>query len=673
MFYRKIRLKMLNKTANISEKQRSLTINPASLNAENRTVEVVFATETPVLSRDWNISERNDGLYWEILSCSDKNVRMDRLKNGAPVLDGHGRGSMLFQYGVVDNARIEKNEGIATIRFSKRANVEPIWGDIVDKIFQNISSGYRVYKYEAAASMGTDQIPIFRAVDWEPTEISLTPVQADPNSKVRDQNQNVNQVEIINLTNRTMPEEVNVPATVEITPVEGTRAANTAPAPATAAPAPVNAEAERTAAIQAERTRSMEIIETVRSAKLDQSFADKLIKDGIPIDQARKLVIDEFAKEDPNAGANNHVRSVTDESDKVRACVSDALILRCDPSQEKKMKPEEVSAAREFRGRSLIDITRNVAERAGIKTGMMSDREMITRALSTSDLPVIFASTVNRTLRAAYDEAPRTFTPFCRKVTMRDFRSITRAQLSSLPTLSLVKEGGEYTYGKLADAKEVYSLAKYGEIVPITWESIINDDLDAFSRIPIMLANAAAQKQSDIVYGILIDNGNMGDGVALFEASSHANYAASGTTIANGMPAAKAAMRKQKGLGAAGTKATGFYLNLEPKFLIVGPDKEVEAMQLLKAVIVPVGTSTANVFFGTMEPIIEPRISGNAWYLSAAPGRIDTIEYAFLDGEPEMFTERKLGFETDGLDIKVRMVFAAKAIDHRGLYKNVGA
>jgi hypothetical protein len=31
------------------------------------------------------------------------------------------------------------------------------------------------------------------------------------------------------------------------------------------------------------------------------------------------------------------------------------------------------------------------------------------------------------------------------------------------------------------------------------------------------------------------------------------------------------------------------------------------------------------------------------------------------------------GFEMDGMKIKARLDFAAKAIDHRGLYKNVGA
>jgi len=70
---------------------------------------------------------------------------------------------------------------------------------------------------------------------------------------------------------------------------------------------------------------------------------------------------------------------------------------------------------------------------------------------------------------------------------------------------------------------------------------------------------------------------------------------------------------------------------------------------------------------------VEPRITGNEWFTAANPSVIDTIEYAFLSGEEELFTEQEQGFNSDVIKIKARMVFGAKAIDHRGLYKNPGA
>jgi hypothetical protein len=329
----------------------------------------------------------------------------------------------------------------------------------------------------------------------------------------------------------------------------------------------------------------------------------------------------------------------------------------------------------EFRGANLIDLARMALEAAGGNVRGMTARELAQEALgvgsgrsgiSTSDFPIILGNTINRTLRAAYDLAPRTFAPFVRQTNARDFRDMTRAQLGDLSTLDEVKEGGEYKQFSLGEGSEKYRVVKYGKLINITWETLVNDDLDAFSRIPQTMANAAAQKQSDLVYAILTGNPVMGDGAVLFH-STHANLAASGTVIdITNMGKARAAMRKQKSPG-------GSFLNLTPKFLVVGPDKEQEALQITSSAFNPNQTSNINVWKGLIDPpIVEGRLTGNQWYLFASPAQIDTIETAFLDGE-ELFTETRQGFEVDGMQTKVRMVFGAKAIDYRGMYKNAGA
>ena len=62
-----------------------------------------------------------------------------------------------------------------------------------------------------------------------------------------------------------------------------------------------------------------------------------------------------------------------------------------------------------------------------------------------------------------------------------------------------------------------------------------------------------------------------------------------------------------------------------------------------------------------------------AWYLAASPNQIDTIEYAYLEGQQGAYIETRNGFDVDGVEIKCRLDFGAKAIDWRGLYKNPGA
>lgn len=154
------------------------------------------------------------------------------------------------------------------------------------------------------------------------------------------------------------------------------------------------------------------------------------------------------------------------------------------------------------------------------------------RSMGTSDFPNILASTIGRTLRAAYEMAPRTFTGWARMSTAPDFRQVARTQLSEMTKLQSVNEGGEYKMLTFGDAAEKYALAKYGGIVSLTWETIINDDLSAFDRLPRAIAEEAAATEGDIVYGILTTNAAMSDTVALFDAA-HGNLAGSGTAISD--------------------------------------------------------------------------------------------------------------------------------------------
>ena len=83
--------------------------------------------------------------------------------------------------GVVERAWIAREgEGLvgrATVRFSDRADVEPIWRDVASGIVRNVSVGYAVRSYEITETDG--QPPVWRAVDWQPLELSAVPIGAD--------------------------------------------------------------------------------------------------------------------------------------------------------------------------------------------------------------------------------------------------------------------------------------------------------------------------------------------------------------------------------------------------------------------------------------------------------------------------------------------------------------
>ena len=138
-----------------------------------------------------------------------------------------------------------------------------------------------------------------------------------------------------------------------------------------------------------------------------------------------------------------------------------------------------------------------------------------TPVCSESDFPNILANVANKTLRTAYEAAPRTFQPFCRQVTASDFKAMSRVQLGEAPALDKVNEGGEYKRGPLGEGKESYRVETYGKIIAISRQVLVNDDLNAFTRIPQLFGVAAANLESDVVWGIITANPNMGDGLAL--------------------------------------------------------------------------------------------------------------------------------------------------------------
>lgn len=162
----------------------SLSVRAAvgSVNKDARTVDLIFSTGAAVDRMDYWSGKR----YREVLSMDPAHIRLDRLNSGAPLLDAHSAYSVGDVLGAVqpDSARIENKRGLATVRFSKRDSVEPIFNDVIDGIIRNVSVGYRVYKFveDTPKDGGT---PTRTAIDWEPFEVSMVPMPADTGARVR--------------------------------------------------------------------------------------------------------------------------------------------------------------------------------------------------------------------------------------------------------------------------------------------------------------------------------------------------------------------------------------------------------------------------------------------------------------------------------------------------------
>lgn len=664
---------------------------PSTYNTDARTVEVVFATDTPVRRYDW----LNDRYFDEVLSFDKGAIRTERLESGAPVLDDHSAwGGVRSTLGVVDSFSFEGNSGKATLRFSNREEVEGVIQDIKDGILRNVSVGYKVHKYdkEPTNDGGT---PIYRAVDWEPYEISIVSIPADPKSGVRSaENQDHYEVELTGEDEVPTPDQnrqtnngqimkreqiiamlakrgITVDETIsdEALQAEFERALN----PAGEDPKAVNA------AIEGERKRSADIMSAVRSAKLPTDFAEKLIAEGKSIDEARAAIIEEFAKKDPNKGTRGqHIEVGADRGAEMRRSAAEAaLVMREAPELVRGDKApynqDVIKEAQKFRGMTLLDMAKESLVRGGVDVDGMDKMAIVGRAFtsSSSDFPVLLEGANRTVLLNSYEAQADTWRRFCAVGSVSDFREHKRLRMGTFTDLDKVQENGEFKNKKITDADyEKVSVNTKGNIINVSRKMIINDDLGAFLKLAGMLGRAAARSIENDVYALLASNPTLADGVALFHAS-HGNVATAAAPTVAVLDGMRQLMAKQK------DKDSNDFLDIRPA-LVLAPMSLGGTLKVLNGSQYD-HTDTGilnkpNIVAGLFSDVIDtPRLTGNGYYMFADPSQEPVLEVNFLNGEQSPYMESEQGFTVDGMQWKIRLDYGVGAVGYRGVIKNAGA
>lgn len=443
-------------------------------------------------------------------------------------------------------------------------------------------------------------------------------------------------------------------------------------------------------AVRAERRRIADIRTAVRDFGFEDSDADGFIDAGTDINEVRADLQRRLAERNRDAAPRARGHRVEpggqDERETRIALMSNAFEHRLDPSVELQ------EGARQYRGMRLIDMARDCLEQEGVHVRGLSADEVAKLALgmgdsqlarraglhSTSDFPIVLSNQINISLRRAYEHAPLTYRRIARRTTASDFRPILRAQIGDNPRLLKVNEDGEYQRGTIGEGKEQYQLDTFGRIIGVTRQVLINDQLDVFTRVPRAWGVAAAALENEIVWSIVTGNAAMADGKNLFS-SEHGNLAGTGGAIGvDTVGAARHAMRQQRSVDPGGKRGEkGYRLSINANLIAVPSALETVVLQFLSNETVPASASDANPFRRSLEPLVEPLLdddSTKAWYLFSTPdqGMIDTIEYAYLDGQEGVYTDTRMGFDVDGVEWKARLDFGAGAIDWRAMYKNPG-
>lgn len=608
------------------------------VDTDSRTVELSFSSETPY------------GRWFgdEILCHDEECINLERFNNGlGTVLFNHDRDAVV---GHIEKVWLEDNRGKALVRFDTDEQSETIFQKVQSGTLQGVSVGYAINRYEVLEDEDTKSTngrfngPAYVVTDWEPLEISIVSVPADPTVGVGRSAEEIHTSIDTQEDNTRMDQEKNL----EVQEVKS---------------APVETgltQADLQKAMEQERKRTSEITAMFRD--FDVEGADEVIVLGKSVEEAREMVMDQLR-------ARNKGVSVTmgeAESDKFRAAAQDAVLMAAGIPVA-----DAAPGAQELRGYSMVEMARESLRRESGSTVNFGDNMELARAAinSTSTFPAIMSNLANKSVMVGFNEAETTYQIWVGKGSNRDFKEAARVALSEAGTLELVPEGGQFKQDSFGEASARTKVATYGKLFSLTRQAIINDDLGLFSKIATKYGSAAKRLVNKMVYAQLTGNVKMQDNVALFD-TKHGNVAGTGEALSvKAIAKAITAMRRQKGITGEAT------LNITPKYLVVPPELEMTAYQIVNSTsaVDGVNSGVANPYKGRFIVVADAELTDpDAWYLVADATQHDTIEVTYLNGVETPRLETRQGFDVDGIEYKVAFDCGVSALDFRGVFKNAG-
>lgn len=633
--------------------QRMALLAPNSWNEETRTAEIVISTDRDV-GDGFQLLHTQEAIRWPARPL--------------PADYDHKRSSEAI-WGAVTDMRLERaadgtNQLIGRIVVDGPDQAVQVALPRMRTGSARFSVDARVFKLRE----GAPNEPMV-ATEWEPQLVSLVPRGQDTHAVMRgDLNQQ---------GDPPMSEESKAGGDPVIEQTESTTPE--AAAPVQEQPA---ATVERSSA---DERMELVVRRAASEARLDESTIQRILNDNrgrtqtdalMAVVREHRLAVE--AKAPTHAGHPARVEVTRDSGDSLRRGFQDHLEFRCNAINQ------PTDNGRRFIGRSILELGRMWLEANGVNTDGMSRNQLITRAFhSTSDFPEIFSNVAGKRLNQGYQEEPQTWMPLGVRRDLPDFKNATNLQLQGQIVPELTLEGGEYTAGTLVEGKATWSLSTYTRKVVVSRQALINDDLSALDRTPVLLGRGCRLMESNKAWELLTTGSITGgqsyggggvtgiDGAALF-AQAHNNTGTGVISIAS-IDAGKVKMRKQKDIA-------GNSLNLSPAFLMVPTSLETAALQFLfptgYAPAALTGSSGPNPFASGMQLIVEDRLetdSSAIWYMGASPNRIEMLEYGYLEGEPGPTITTVERRDPDGVELLVREDFGITVQDFRGFYRSTGA
>jgi hypothetical protein len=711
---------------------RMLEVRAKTFSDEARSVESVISTETPVPMPDWERYE----MIPEVLLSSGAEFPKSRQ---VPFLDSHNRYSVKDQLGSARSIVVNENTLTATLFFGRGASAEDAMQGVRDGHITDVSVGYDVLKRtfipagETRTIKGRDFTgPMNVVTKWRLREVSLTPIGADAQAKLRGldpaaivfRSPKEKEVFEMNAKLRRLLESRGMP--IELSDEEAQRwlldntdklnvddkkpVTEDRSLPTADELAKLVADATRAAVLAAAAERKAfetEVRELCELSDMPNEFdACRSLED---IAAVRKHIKDAKAKNADVIPYGVAIRAGSTGFERLDVDLRSALTMTACRSalngDERKLEKYYPAAQRSktaetFRHATLFDMASEFVRARGIQTlGLTRDQIAICAMFGpekagirvapggasyhgTGSFTNITLDAVNKSTMIGFDEVPATWRgPMKQGQSATDFKNIHRMQLGAIPNLPIWSDSVRPDMASMADSKSTYAVECRSIGIDFGYKLIVNDDMSALTSTPRKLGDAAARTVNAVAWSQITSNPTMRDAASLFSAVTGLRFRANlstgvATPTTATIGAMKALMRLMRGENTPEGTESPDILNLTPKYLVVPAALETTAEVLINSTFDPASSGAATFNPNNrLELVVEPLLdaaSATAFYLFADPSRVETVEVTFLAGQETPQVREVRDEHTLASTYYILQSVAAKALEHRGIQKHNG-
>ena len=629
----------------------------SSIDKAARTFDVVWTTGSMVRRYSWMRDEEFD----EELVVDPGAMRLERLNGGAPFLESHRSYALSGVLGVVvdGSVRIKGGKGYATIRMSEREEVEPVWRDIKAGIIRHVSAGYRVHKFERTAKADRKdggERALYRAIDWEPLEISAVAIGADAAAQIRGDQRGA--TPLIIERNNDMPTQVAAPVAGAEIPAR-VRALAEGDGIATGemidSRAPVLRAlgdlAERHQMTEAELRRGI----NAALAAPDDAAGDRAMRGAVLDILAERDAATLGGTREPALGVR--VGESWDSPAAQRAKLSDARAAQVCEALGLRHEP---TAGRELAGLDAVAQARWLAGQRG-ERGLRSDRQALdwfarngAGSHGTSDFPAVASGTVEVVVARSIEQAPIALLLCTTRIPASDWRARRHVDFSSASRLRDQMEAAELQYGTIDETGEPLAPPKRKALgVKLTHEAIrnaVSHGVQLDIRLARAMIEAANEAARSTIGAKIIDPGALEDGLSPF----HASRGTDGGDLVLGVDQLGVAQSALSRL----TDTQGTPRPVPLDILLVAPEQHTAAEKLV-AELSPAQVDQANPFARRIRVMSDPELPAGAWYALPSPAAYDGLALITMDDMPTPRIESREAWNTFATEWRLQWPMAA--------------